>query len=297
MGRITPSFAVTRVELIADAAPSSAAGSTGRTAGEPGEEPRGRRVLTDTRADLVTGEEPLEIRVNGATLTTTMRTPGGDIDLLHGLLFSEGIIAGASEITEARYCAGATGPDGRNTYNVLECELSRPEPLAAEFIRGLPTSSACGVCGSTSIEQVMHRHRPAIRSMALEPELVVSLPEKLRSAQKAFRKTGGIHAAGAFSAAGELVVSREDIGRHNAADKVIGSLLRSGRLPAENMILVMSSRASFELVQKAVTAGFSALVAVSAASSLAVELAREAGLALTGFTRDNRFNLYSGELA
>ncbi|AIG63672.1 formate dehydrogenase [Corynebacterium atypicum] len=282
MGRITPSFAVTRVELH-DAAPDAAGTSRAR-------------VVTDTRADLVTGEEPLEIRMGGQVLTTTMRTPGADLDLVHGLLYSEGVIASADEVAEARYCAGATGADGRNTYNVLEFDLTRPEPLAPEFIRGLPTSSACGVCGSTSIAQVLGKPRPPITPLKLDPELVVQLPDRLRAEQKAFRKTGGIHAAGAFTAAGEPVVTREDIGRHNAADKVIGALLRQGQLPADNMILVMSSRASFELVQKAVTAGFSALVAVSAASSLAVELAREAGLALTGFTRGNRFNLYSGAL-
>ncbi|WP_304348421.1 formate dehydrogenase accessory sulfurtransferase FdhD [Corynebacterium frankenforstense] len=274
MSRITPSFAVKKVRL-------DEAGS----------------VETDTRADVVAGEEPLEIRVGGKTLTTTMRTPGADIDLVHGLLYYEGLISSADEVTEARYCAGACGPDGVNTYNVLEFELAGGRAPAPEFIRTLPTSSACGVCGSTSIEQIMSKARHPIVPLALDPQLVVSLPEKLRTGQKAFRRTGGIHAAGAFTADGDLVSVREDIGRHNAADKVIGDLLRTGRMPAEEMILVMSSRASFELVQKAVTAGFSALVAVSAASSLAVELAREAGLALTGFTRPGRFNLYSGELA
>lgn len=290
MGRITPSFAVTRVQLTNhapdDSGSSDSAGRTGR-----------HDVITDTRADLVAGEEPLEVRVNDDALTTTMRTPGADLDLVHGLLYSEGIIAHADDVAEARYCGGATGPDGRNTYNVLDITLAQPEPLAPQFIRALPTSSACGVCGTSSIEQVMSRPRPAITPLALDPELVVQLPDTLRRAQRAFRKTGGVHAAGAFTSSGEMVVAREDIGRHNAADKVVGAMLREGRLPAENMILVMSSRASFELVQKAVTAGFSALVAVSAASSLAVDLAREAGLALTGFTRDNRFNLYAGELA
>ncbi|MGD7002687.1 formate dehydrogenase accessory sulfurtransferase FdhD [Corynebacterium halotolerans] len=277
MGRITRNFAVTRVEV---------------TSSDPA-----AKFHTDTRADTVAVEEPLELRVGGPTLTTTMRTPGNDIELIHGFLYSEGLISSAADVHEARYCAGATGPDGRNTYNLLEVDLAtgvqQPGP---EFIRAVPTTSACGVCGSTSIEQIMDKRAHPLTPMPLDPQVVVSLPDKLREGQKAFRRTGGIHAAGAFTRDGEPLLIREDIGRHNAADKVIGALLLDGKLPAEDLILVMSSRASFELVQKAVMAGFPALVAVSAASSLAVELAREAGMALTGFTRGGRFNLYSGEL-
>lgn len=250
----------------------------------------------DTRGDTVTVEEPLELRLGGTALTTTMRTPGNDIELVHGFLHGEGMIDGPGQLTEARYCAGATGPDGQNTYNVIEAELAGGGAPSPDFIRLTTTTSACGVCGSTSIEKIMSKAKNPITPIALDPHLVVSLPEKLRSQQKQFRRTGGIHAAGAFTLDGEAIVVREDIGRHNAADKVIGHLLMNDQLPAENLILVMSSRASFELVQKAVMAGFGALVAVSAASSLAVDLAREAGLALTGFTRPERFNLYAGEL-
>lgn len=254
-------------------------------------------VGTDTRADTVIVEEPLEIRVGGPTLTTTMRTPGHDIELAHGFLHSEGLIDDAAQVTEARYCAGATGPDGRNTYNVLELDLlNAVRSPGIQDIRLTTTSSACGVCGSTSIEQIMDKSRHPIAPVELDPQLVVELPDRLREHQQGFRKTGGVHAAGAFTLDGEPVVVREDIGRHNAADKVIGHLLLQDQLPAENLLLVMSSRASYELVQKAVMAGFSGLIAVSAASSLAVELAREAGLALTGFTRPGRFNLYSGTL-
>lgn len=252
-------------------------------------------LTTDTRGDTVAGEEPLEIRVNGSTLSTTMRTPGDDIELVHGFLHSEGLIRFADDVMEARYCAG-TGPDGMNTYNVIDVDMVDHTPVKPEFIRNVVTTSACGVCGSTSISQVLDKAARPISPMDLSPELIMSLPEMLATHQKAFRRTGGIHAAGAFTRHGEAVVVREDIGRHNAADKVIGHLLQENLLPAEDLILVMSSRASFELVQKAVMAGFPALVAVSAASSLAVELARESGMTLTGFTRDNRFNLYSGSL-
>ncbi|CCI84158.1 formate dehydrogenase accessory sulfurtransferase FdhD [Corynebacterium otitidis] len=270
--RITPTVPVTKVRITDDG-----------------------DVTTDTRADAVAGEEPLEIHVGGQTLTTTMRTPGNDIELAHGFLYSEGLIDKAEDLAEARYCAGAT--DGYNSYNVLDLELASRQPLPPEFIRPVETTSACGVCGSTSIERVLDRRRPEIEPLPLDPGFVVSLPERLRAHQKAFRRTGGIHAAAAVNQDGEVLVAREDIGRHNAVDKVVGSLMLDGALPATGMILVVSSRASFELVQKAVSAGFSALVAVSAASSMAVELARGAGLALAGFTRPGRFNLYSGELA
>lgn len=274
MGRITQNYAVTRVTLNEG------------------------RATVDTRADTVTVEEPLEIRVGGPTLTTTMRTPGNDIELVHGFLYGEGLITTAQQIETARYCAGATGPDGANTYNLLEVDLAAGvRAPSQESLRLTTTTSACGVCGSTSIDQIMGKTAHQISPINLDPALIVSLPEKLRKGQKQFNRTGGVHAAGAFTLEGEPVVIREDIGRHNAADKVIGHLLMKGLLPADDLILVMSSRASFELVQKAVMAGFPALAAVSAASSLAVDMAREAGMALVGFTRENRFILYSGQLS
>ncbi|WP_240333970.1 formate dehydrogenase accessory sulfurtransferase FdhD [Rothia sp. ZJ932] len=250
------------------------------------------------RGDAVTAEEPLEIRLSGTTITTTMRTPGHDIELAHGFLHSEGMIHSAQDVTNARYCAGATGPDGQNTYNVLDITpISTVRAPGLENLRLTVTNSACGVCGSTSIDQIMHKaHRP-IAPVKLDPETILQLPEILRKEQKQFRRTGGIHAAGVFEPDGTLIVAREDIGRHNAADKVIGHLMLEDSLDTPGRILVMSSRASFELVQKAIMAGFSALVTVSAASSLAVDLAREAGLTLVAFAREDRFNLYSGELA
>ena len=274
MGRINRSFAVTRVTR------------------EDG------IIRTDTRADTVSVEEPLEIRAGGTTLTSTMRTPGHDIELAHGWLYAEGLITSPDDVTTARYCAGAVGPAGENTYNLLDIDLATTAtPVTPEFIRLTPTSSACGVCGSQSISELLHRAHAPIEPVTLDPDLVMELPGKLRAGQKQFRKTGGIHAAGAFDMDGNALVIREDIGRHNAADKVIGHLLLENKLPAKDMILVMSSRASFELVQKAAMAGFPALVAVSAASSLAIELARQAGMALVGFAREERFNLYAGALS
>ncbi|MER0092607.1 formate dehydrogenase accessory sulfurtransferase FdhD [Corynebacterium sp. KPL2838] len=255
----------------------------------------GEHAQVDTRADTVADEEPLEIRVGGQTITTTMRTPGHDIELAHGFLHSEGHIAALSDVTTARYCAGAT-VEGMNTYNLLDLELVKTTPLSLSDLRLTTTTSACGVCGTSSIEALTKKSRYPIPHIPVDSQLVVQLPEKLRAAQKEFRKTGGIHAAGAFTLEGEPVVIREDIGRHNAADKVIGHLLMEERLPADDLILVMSSRASFELVQKAAMAGFGQLVAVSAASSLAVDTARKTGMALVGFARGDRFNLYSGDL-
>lgn len=288
-------------------------------------------VHVDTRADALAVEEPMQLRVNGVDFTTTMRTPGHDIELAHGLLHAEGVITSQNDIVEARYCAGAVGPNNENTYNTLDVMLRRitpagghlremaPDPIVELPLRELPirnviTNSACGVCGTTSIDDLLKEKRYTLAPAHPTPDLVVSMPKSLSSGQKLFRKTGGIHAAGAFTADGRPLIIREDVGRHNAADKVIGALLLNNRLPGDvrrraidagigpdgdpdtPVYLVMSSRASFELVQKAVLAGFSGLIAVSAATSLAVSMAKESGLLLAGFTRENHFNLYSGEL-
>ncbi|AWB83925.1 formate dehydrogenase accessory sulfurtransferase FdhD [Corynebacterium liangguodongii] len=250
----------------------------------------------DTRADTLAVEEPLQIRVDGEDFSTTMRTPGHDFELVHGLLHAEGVITTREDLSTLRYCAGATGPGGSNTYNTVDVALSRPAAGRLP-VRALTTTSACGVCGTTSIDDVTRTARYPLAPVAPTPDFVVSLPEKLKEGQRAFRRTGGIHAAAAVTAHGEVVAVREDVGRHNAADKVIGWMLMEDLVPATGMYLAMSSRASFELVQKAVLAGFSGLVAVSAATSLAVETAREAGLFLAGFTRPDRFNLYSGVLS
>lgn len=269
------------------------------------------KPVMDTRADTLTVEEPLQIRVNGQDLSTTMRTPGHDFELVHGFLHAEGVIRSREDVVTMRYCAGAVGPHGENTYNTIDVELrggvgggstvgagANVQPLPEPVLptRRVTTTSACGICGTTSIDDIVQKRRHPIVPVTPSAEFVLSLPHHLRKGQKSFKRTGGIHAAAAVTSSGEMLVVREDVGRHNAADKVIGALLIDGVVPAEEMYLVMSSRASFELVQKAVLAGFSGLVAVSAATSLAVDLAREAGLFMTGFTRDDRFNVYSGAL-
>ncbi len=247
------------------------------------------------RADLVAGEEPLEIRLGGESLTVTMRTAGHDVELVHGFLHAEGIVHDATDVTAMRYCDGVD-EQGRNTYNVLDVQLAGPIPLsAAAASRSFVTSSSCGVCGKASIEALQLRTRHVLPAdLVFDPEVITAAPSRLRSRQKTFSTTGGIHGAALLSPDGGLRYIREDIGRHNAVDKVIGAALVAGELPLSGEALLTSSRASFELVQKAVMAGIGMLVAVSAPSSLAVELAAETGLTLIGFTRDQGFNLYTG---
>ncbi|MTD13494.1 formate dehydrogenase accessory sulfurtransferase FdhD [Nakamurella sp. YIM 132087] len=251
-----------------------------------------------SRPDSVAGEEPLEIRVAGAPFTVTMRTPGHDIELAHGLLHAEGIVAGRADVTVMRYCDGVD-EQGRNTYNVLDVALSptAADPAAvAAAARSLTTTSACGVCGSASIDALAKRQRYPlpVDGPVFDPAVLARLPELLRPRQQGFRTTGGLHAAALATTDGRLEFVREDVGRHNAVDKVIGAAMLEGRLPLGDRALLTSSRASFELVQKAVLAGIPVLVAVSAPSSLAVELAESTGLTLVGFTRHDGFNLYTG---
>ncbi|MEP6979238.1 MAG: formate dehydrogenase accessory sulfurtransferase FdhD [Nakamurella sp.] len=246
------------------------------------------------REDVVAGEEPLEIRVGGESMAVTMRTPGHDVELVHGFLHAEGVIAGAGDVLLARYCDGVD-EQGRNTYNVMDVQLSDGRRLDPARRRTVEGTSACGVCGSASIDAIAQRSRfgsPA--GPRLTPEVILELPRALRAGQRHFDRTGGIHATGLASAEGTVSLVREDVGRHNAMDKVIGAALMAGELPLAEKVLVTSSRASFELVQKAVLAGCGMLVAVSAPSSLAVELARDRSLTLVGFTRDASFNVYSG---
>jgi FdhD protein len=246
-----------------------------------------------SRPDTVAGEEPLEIRVGGAPFTTTMRTPGADIELAHGLLHAEGVISARADVRAARYCTGV-GPDGLNTYNVLEVSLA--DTAAGELVRPrtLVTSSACGVCGAESIDAITRISRYLPGQLIMAPETISALPARLRARQRTFRMTGGIHACALATADGLIEDVREDVGRHNAMDKVIGAALLADRLPLADRALVTSSRASFELVQKAVLAGVGILVAVSAPSSLAVQLAGQAGLTLIGFTTATGFNIYTG---
>jgi len=249
------------------------------------------------RPDSLAAEEPLEIRVGGRPLTVTMRTPGDDFDLARGFLVSEGVVTSAADVTSIRYCAGAT-VGGANTYNVVDVLLDDAVPAPdASLERNFYTTSSCGVCGKASLDAVRTVSRWSVDAdpVRLSATTISTLPDTLRAAQRVFDRTGGLHAAGLFDADGTLSCVREDVGRHNAVDKVIGWAAGQDRLPLTGMTLMVSGRASFELVQKAVMAGVPALAAVSAPSSLAVDLAREMGLTLVGFLRGSTMNVYSGE--
>ncbi|MBC7278942.1 formate dehydrogenase accessory sulfurtransferase FdhD [Nocardioides sp.] len=257
---------------------------------------RVRDGVVSRRPDMLAAEEPMEIRVNGRPLTVTMRTPGGDFDLAIGFLVSEGVVHSVEDVASVRYCAGATA-DGGNTYNVVDVGLAaHVPPPDASLERSFYTTSSCGLCGKASLEAVRTSSAWSVAedSLRVTPELLTILPERLREAQRAFDSTGGLHAAGIFDAEGNLLCVREDVGRHNAVDKVIGHALREGLVPLRNSMLMVSGRASFELVQKAVMAGIPLLAAVSAPSSLAVDLADDNGLTLVGFLRGTSMNIYAG---
>jgi FdhD protein len=249
------------------------------------------------RDDVLAVEEPLEIRVAGSALSITMRTPGNDFDLAAGFLVSEGVISRSDQIAAIRYCAGATA-DGENTFNVLDVTLSRGVPLPDPSIeRNFYMTSSCGLCGKASIDAVrtLSRYPVADDPVSVSDELLVSFPDRLRESQDVFEKTGGLHAAALFDAeSGRMLVLREDVGRHNAVDKVIGWALTAGMLPLRGTVLMVSGRASFELVQKASMAGIPILSAISAPSSLAVDLAREVGLTVVGFLRGSSMVVYTG---
>ena len=272
MGRVTSRRGVVRIDV--------GAGSTLR------------------RPDSLTAEEPLEIRVGPAgqqrrPLAVTMRTPGDDIDLALGFLLTEGIITSPSDVRTAQLCAGDVEP---NTYNVVDIALAGHVPAPdVDPTRNFYTTSSCGVCGKASIDAVRTR---SVYPVADDPVTVaagtlVKLPDLLRAAQQTFSSTGGLHAAGLFTATGDLVVAREDVGRHNAVDKVIGWAVREERLPLSGHVLLVSGRASFELMQKASMAGIPVLAAVSAPSTLAADLADEVGLTLVGFLRNPTMNVYT----
>jgi FdhD protein len=248
------------------------------------------------RPDALAVEEPMELRVDGRPLAVTMRTPGHDVELAHGFLLTEGVIAEADELAAARYC-DSVDDTGANTYNVLDVTLApgvAPPVVGVE--RNFYTTSSCGVCGKASLDAVRLRTRfpPAADGLRVEADTLYALPDALRSAQRIFDSTGGLHAAGLFTGDGTLLAAREDVGRHNAVDKVLGWALLHGRVPAAGCVLMVSGRASFELVQKAAMAGVPVLAAVSAPSSLAVELAVESGMTLVGFLRGTAMNVYAG---
>ncbi|UVJ40422.1 formate dehydrogenase accessory sulfurtransferase FdhD [Arthrobacter sp. CJ23] len=250
------------------------------------------------KEDVLAVEEPLEIRLGNLSFSVTMRTPGDDFDLVAGFLVSEGIVWEPTQLISERFCSGED-ENGVQTFNVVDAQL-RPDVVRPETGRNVYTSSSCGICGTDSIDAVRKssHHSPADDPLRLPVEALAALPERLREAQAVFDKTGGVHAAGLFrihdDGSTELLCLREDVGRHNAVDKVVGWALRAGMLPLRGTVLQVSGRASFELVQKAAMAGIPVLAAVSAPSSLAVELAEDAGITLAGFSRGYSLNVYAG---
>ncbi|MBI4820064.1 MAG: formate dehydrogenase accessory sulfurtransferase FdhD [Deltaproteobacteria bacterium] len=265
------------------------------------------------RRDEVTEEEPLEIRVNGEPLSVLMRTPGHDTELALGLLVSEGIVRSLADVASVDHCAEervaaehdessveeASRPESRDALaregNVVDVHLaSSAEKLLAAAKRTLITSSSCGLCGKTTIDSIAVKHAGFSTRPRLPVALLAKLPQALRVEQPDFDRSGGLHAAGVYDASLARVVVREDVGRHNAVDKCIGALLSLELLPLEGCTLVVSGRVSFEIVQKAVAAGIQTIVAVSAPSSLAIELARKMNLGLVAFARGDRANVYCG---
>ena len=260
------------------------------------------------RPETLVVEEPLEIRVNGSPVTVTMRTPGSDVELAQGFLLTEGVIARRDDVLTVQYCRGAQPnpaslrssppetPDGMNTYNVLDVTL-HPDvpPPDTDVTRNFYTTSSCGVCGKASLEAVRlsSRYSPGDDPTSVATVILTAMPAQLRSAQKVFASTGGLHGAALFTTDGTLLAVREDVGRHNAVDKVIGWALEAGHVPLSGTVLLVSGRASFELTQKAVMAGIPVLAAVSAPSSLAVDLAGQSGLTLVAFLRGDSMNVYS----
>jgi len=253
---------------------------------------------TRVRPDALATEEPMEIRVisggSRQTVAVTMRTPGADFELAAGFLYGEGIVSSPEDIKKISYCVDPD-VDAEQQYNIVNVELRAgrkydPRPLERHFY----TTSACGVCGKASLEQLELRGCPVIPpGPEIAAEKIYSLPEKLREAQGLFEATGGLHAAALFDAEGDLLALREDVGRHNATDKLVGWALLEGRLPLGDHAVMVSGRSSFEILQKCLTAGVPIVCAISAPSSLAVDVARRFNITLVGFLRGNRFNVYS----
>lgn len=257
--------------------------------------------IAQRRGDEVATEEPLEIRVvheghvgpRRQSVAVTMRTPGNDFELAAGFLFTEGVITERQAISHIAYC---TDPGEAQQYNIVNVHLRAGVQFDAERLsRHVYTSSSCGVCGKSSLELVraVCPRRPAW-TRPIPPEFVLRLPETLRKAQAVFERTGGLHATALFDRDGALRLVREDVGRHNAMDKVVGAALMQDQIPLAHVVALVSGRTSFEVVQKALMAGIPILAAVGAPSSLAVDLAREFDMTLIGFLRDGRFNVYAG---
>lgn len=247
--------------------------------------------VVDTNPDQVAVEEPLEIRLAGVPVAVTMRTPGDDLDLAAGFLFTEGIVRSPAEIATIAHCETDDPATRGNVVNLNPTDPALVEPSRWE--RHFVANSACGVCGKAGIERITVTAPPITAALTVEARVLLRSPDALRERQRGFDRTGGLHAAGLFDAHGGVIVAREDVGRHNAVDKVIGAMVRNGQIPLSRHVLVVSSRASFEIVQKALVAGIPAVATMSAPSSLAVDLARTAGMTLIGFLRGTRFNVYT----
>jgi FdhD protein len=247
--------------------------------------------------DFVVVEEPLEIRIGKVSVVVTMRTPGHDAELAAGFLLGEGVVSSGAEIEELSHCDDPGRPESRG--NILVARLAPSATVDLDRLRrNFYATSSCGICGKASIEQVRQRCRPARAQgprQPVEASVLGGLPDRLLAAQGVFSRTGGLHAAGLFDSRGNLLCAREDVGRHNAVDKAVGWMVLQGRPEGEAAILLVSGRASFEIVQKALAAGIGVVAAVSAASSLAVDLARESGMTLVGFLRAGRWVVYTGE--
>lgn len=239
--------------------------------------------------DAVATEEPLEVRVEGRSIAVVMRTPGHDEELAAGFLLTEGVIHQASDLFEISVCP-STSQGGGNVVDVL---LAGVKVDWDSLTRHVFASSSCGICGKTSMEAVFQSFPKASCSWQVSSKVLLTLPDKLRASQSAFEKTGGLHASALFDPEGNLIVLREDVGRHNALDKVLGFALRQNRLPLTDHILMVSGRVSFEIMQKALAGGIGLVAAISAPSSLAVDFARESGQTLAGFLRDDRLNVYA----
>lgn len=255
-----------------------------------------------SKPDLLAVEEPLEIRLGFGqpatreqrSLSVTMRTPGHDFELAVGFLFTEGIINSVEQIETVKYCSD-TGKQAEYE-NLVRVELKQEVQLDfGKFQRHFYTSSSCGVCGKSSIDSVKVICDPIQHNLKITKEVIHSLPQRLREAQQFFEYTGGLHASALFNKEGMLIILREDVGRHNALDKIIGAMLFKNEVPMSDFILMLSGRTSFELVQKAAVAGIPIIAAVGAPSSLAVDLAKETGMTLLGFVREGGFNIYCGE--
>lgn len=252
-------------------------------------------TITRPTVDLLVAEEPLEIRVGGKAVSVTMRTPGSDFELAAGFCLTEGLLDDPDDIAHIRYCAGTDPDTGLQTYNVVDIARRDGGTVPVDLRRNVYTTSSCGICGTASIDAVRRDYDDIDDAVVIDRRVLSTLPDVMRAAQRTFDRTGGLHAAARFNVDGALLDIREDVGRHNAVDKLIGAAAMAGELPLSGQVLMVSGRVAFEIVQKALRGRIPVVAAVSAPTSLAVELAEQAGVTLAGFVRDGRMNVYTGQ--